>query len=109
MAENNVSTEANVDVNATPEVAETETKAEDNTPKVEDLMSELAQLKADMAKNKNALDKALREKGEITKKLREKQTAEEAEAKFWKGLRTPCEDAFNDVWDIDNIESAEGD
>lgn len=51
-----------------------------DTPKVEDLMSELAQLKADMARNKNALDKALREKGEITKKLREKQTAEEAEA-----------------------------
>lgn len=39
----------------------------------------------------------------------EAETAEEAEAKFWKGLRTPCEDAFNDVWDIDSIEPAEGD
>ena len=59
---------------------EPETKNEVETPKVEDLMAELAQLKADAARNKNALDKALREKGEITKKLREKQTAEEAEA-----------------------------
>ena len=50
------------------------------TPKVEDLMAEMAQLKADMARNKNALDKALKEKGEITKKLRERQTAEEKEA-----------------------------
>lgn len=61
------------------EQAET-TKKEEAPPKVDDLMAELAQLKADMARNKNALDKALREKGEITKKLREKQTAEEAEA-----------------------------
>jgi len=58
------------------EAKETDTKA----PNVEDVMAELAQLKADLARNKNALDKALREKGEITKKLREKQTAEEAEA-----------------------------
>ena len=64
---------------AQSETTETTTK-ENDAPKVEDLMSELAQLKADMARNKNALDKALREKGEITKKLREKQTAEEAEA-----------------------------
>lgn len=53
---------------------------ENEGPKVEDLMAEIAQMKADMARNKNALDKALKEKGEITKKLREKQTAEEAEA-----------------------------
>lgn len=63
-----------------PEVETKETETNSNTPKVDDLMAELAQLKADMARNKNALDKALKEKGEITKKLREKQTAEEAEA-----------------------------
>ena len=51
--------------------AKTEAEAQDNAPKVEDLMAELAQMK---------VDKALREKGEITKKLREKQTAEEQEA-----------------------------
>ena len=56
------------------------TETKDDTPNVEDLMAELAQLKADAARNKNALDKALKEKGEITKRLREKQTAEEAEA-----------------------------
>ncbi len=53
---------------------------ENNTPSVEELLSQIAQLKADSAKNKSALDKALKEKGEITKRLREKQTAEEAEA-----------------------------
>lgn len=37
----------------------------------------------------------------------EAETAEEAETKFWKGVRPPCEEAFNDVWDIDNIELAE--
>lgn len=88
MAENNVDVNATVDTNAEGDVSgqnvgNPQDATNDNTsdtPKVEDLMSELAQLKADMARNKNALDKALREKGEITKKLREKQTAEEAEA-----------------------------
>ena len=71
----NTNVDATVDTNtATPE----EVKAD--APSVDDLMAEIAQMKADMARNKNALDKALREKGEITKKLREKQTAEEAEA-----------------------------
>lgn len=37
----------------------------------------------------------------------EAKTAEEAEAKFWEGLRPPCKDAFNDVWDIESIEPAE--
>mgnify|MGYP006935961077 CR=1 FL=1 len=68
------------EINTTVEAQTSDADANADTPKVEDLMSELAQLKADMARNKNALDKALREKGEITKKLREKQTAEEAEA-----------------------------
>ena len=58
---NGAENSANADVNTE---ANTETKAqapESDTPKVEDLMSELAQLKADMARNKNALDKALRD------------------------------------------------
>lgn len=81
MAENNV--DVTVDTTATTEVETPNAgNPQESTegPNVEDLMSELAQLKADMARNKNALDKALREKGEITKRLREKQTAEEAEA-----------------------------
>ena len=40
-------------------------------------MAQLAEAKATGAKQKQALDKALREKGEITKALRAKQTAEE--------------------------------
>ena len=75
--------DVNVDTNAKVENAGAETTNTSEaapTPNVEDLMAEIAQMKADMARNKNALDKALKEKGEITKKLREKQTAEEKEA-----------------------------
>lgn len=77
MAEN-ANVDASVEVNADT-TTETQTQ-EAPAPKVEDLMAELAQLKADAARNKHALDKALKEKGEITKKLREKQTEEEKEA-----------------------------
>ena len=49
----------------------------EETPTVEELMAQLAEAKATGAKQKQALDKALREKGEITKALRAKQTAEE--------------------------------
>ena len=64
----------------TNKAADTPNVTAENTPNADELKAELAQLKADMARQKNALDKALREKGEITKKLREKQTAEEQEA-----------------------------
>ena len=86
MAENvdvNASVDASIDATTTETPNVGNPQESTNTqegPKVEDLMSEIAQLKADMARNKNALDKALKEKGEITKRLREKQTAEEAEA-----------------------------
>lgn len=52
---------------------------QENNPSVEELMAQLAQERAENAKNKNALDKALREKGELTKNLRAKMTAEEQE------------------------------
>lgn len=74
------STDATMAAGSAPADANAPEAKESEGPKVEDLMSELAQLKADMARNKNALDKALKEKGDITKKLREKMTAEEAEA-----------------------------
>ena len=51
-----------------------------NTPTIEELMAQLASERAEKEKNKTALDKALKEKGEITKALRAKQTAEEQEA-----------------------------
>lgn len=47
---------------------------------VDSLMAELATLKAENAKNKTALDKALHSNGELTKQLRAKMTASEQEA-----------------------------
>lgn len=49
-------------------------------PTVEDLLAQLAQERATNAQNKAALDKALKEKGELTKNLRAKMSAEEQEA-----------------------------
>ena len=84
MAETNVNASTTAEVDASSEVkTETTVNAETQTPDAPDvnaLMAEIAQLKADMARNKNSLDKALKEKGEITKRLREKQTEEEAKA-----------------------------
>lgn len=51
-----------------------------SAPTVEELMAQLAQERATNAQNKAALDKALKEKGELTKNLRAKMTAEEKEA-----------------------------
>lgn len=50
------------------------------SPTVEELLAQLAQERAEKAQNKAALDKALKEKGELTKNLRAKMTAEEQEA-----------------------------
>ena len=47
---------------------------------VESLMAEMSQLKAENAKNKAALDKALHNNGELTKQLRAKMSASEQEA-----------------------------
>ena len=68
MADENVTV-----TNGTEGVADNEPK----TPTVEQLMAELASAKADKERIKNSLDKTLKEKGEITKALRAKQTAEE--------------------------------
>lgn len=51
----------------------------ENTPTVEELTAELASVKAERERQKLALDKALKEKGQLVKSLREKQTTEEAE------------------------------
>lgn len=50
------------------------------TVTVEELQAQLAKANAEFAKQKNALDKALKEKGELSKSLRAKQTTEEQEA-----------------------------
>ena len=51
----------------------------ENNEDVAELLAQIAEMKAQMSKNKNALDKALREKGEVTKQLRARQTVEEQE------------------------------
>lgn len=59
---------------------ETETSEENNNkPDINQLLTELAELKAMNAKQKNALDKALKNNGDLTKQLRAKMTAEEVE------------------------------
>ena len=52
----------------------------EKAPSVEELLAQLAQERATNAQNKAALDKALKEKGELTKNLRAKMSAEEREA-----------------------------
>lgn len=54
--------------------------ANDNTPSIEELMSQLASERAEKEKYKNASDKASSEAAKYKKELRSKQTAEEQEA-----------------------------
>lgn len=70
-------------VQATEEAKAPETSqaTEEQEPiTVDSLMAQMAQLKAENAKNKTALDKALHTNGELTKQLRAKMTASEQEA-----------------------------
>lgn len=53
-----------------------EEKKED-TPSIEELMTQLANERAEKVRTKNALDNALKENGEVKKQLRSKMTAEE--------------------------------
>ena len=67
------------------EEKEQENKVAENQPEneqpitIESLMADMAKLKAENAKNKAALDKALHNNGELTKQLRAKMTASEQE------------------------------
>lgn len=58
-------------------VETTEPKVTDNTPTVEELMAQLENERAEKERHKSALDKALKEKGDITKQLRAKQSEDE--------------------------------
>ena len=60
----------------TNEQGNKETKDDDSS---ENLATELAKLKAELAKQKTNFDKVMSENGTLRKKLKEKQTAEEAE------------------------------
>lgn len=77
MAEETKVTQSN---DSTQTQINTQTKSTETTPTVEELQAQLAIERAEKEKNKVALDKALKEKGDITKQLRAKQTAEEQEA-----------------------------
>lgn len=65
-------------MNQETETQETE-QQEQKTPDVNELMTQIAELRAMNAKQKNALDKALKNNGDLTKQLRAKMTAEEVE------------------------------
>jgi len=54
-----------------------ETNTNASTPTVEELMAQLESERAEKERHKSALDKALKEKGDITKQLRAKQTEDE--------------------------------
>lgn len=73
-------TKTTVTENQSTEPGKTEQSNLEKTPSVDELMAQLAAERAEKEKNKLALDKALKEKGDITKQLRAKQTAEEKEA-----------------------------
>lgn len=55
------------------------TEQENNSPTIEEVMAELAKERAEKEKNKVALDKALKETGELKKTLRQKMSAQEQE------------------------------
>ena len=61
-------------------IGDGEGKDRGSNPSVDELLAQLAQERATNAQNKAALDKALKEKGELTKNLRAKMSAEEQEA-----------------------------
>lgn len=69
-----------VEQEANQQSAQNEQGNEEAEITVDTLMAQLAQERAEKEKNKAALDKVLKEKGEITKQLRARQTAEEQEA-----------------------------
>ena len=79
--------EENKNVNQDPEKVENPEQAEqqketvNKEPEVtmESLIADMAKLRAENAKNKAALDKALHNNGELTKQLRAKMTASEQE------------------------------
>ena len=78
MAELDTTVTTETEMTAAAETAGTEAETEAETKAAES--AEIARLKAEMAKQKAALDKATKEAGDIKKQLRAKQTAEEAAA-----------------------------
>ena len=73
---------------------ELENKVEESVdePPVEETNNELAKLKAELAKQKAALDKATKEAAESKRELRKKQSAEEVAAEEAKALQQAMEE-----------------
>lgn len=70
---------------------------DDNPPTVEELMTQLAQERAINAKNKVALDKALKDNGNLTKQLRTRMTAEEQQQEAEQEAQRAKDKEFNDM------------
>ena len=66
-------------------------------PTLEDLKAQLAEAKAQSAKHKAERDKALKEKGDVTKQLRARQTAEEQEEEAKKEAERLREEQFEEM------------
>ena len=66
--------------NKVQDTEQVEQNTQDEPVTIDSLMAEMAKLKAENAKNKTALDKALHNNGELTKQPRAKMTASEQEA-----------------------------
>lgn len=67
----------NQNVNTGAENSSATNEGTENKPTVDELMMQLEVERMESKKRKDALDKALKEKGELTKSLREKMTADE--------------------------------
>ena len=67
----------NQQTDAKPKAEQNEEKKTENAPSVESLMAEIAKMKAEVEKSNLARDKAMKERGDAVKALREKQSAEE--------------------------------
>lgn len=81
MADENVNTQEQMDNNAQNQEQEANNeRGNEQEVSLESLMAENARLKVEFGRNKAALDKALKNNGELTKQLRAKMTAAEQEA-----------------------------
>lgn len=96
MADENAKVTEN-DVKETDNLSEIENESNENKPDIDALMAELAAEKAANLKNKAALDKALKEKGDLTKTLRQKMTASEQEEELKKEAERQREEELANV------------
>ena len=78
----------------------TDSNSEQEEMTMDGLMAQFAKLKVENARNKAALDKALKNNGELTKQLRAKMTAAEQEAEAKKEAEEAQKKLINDLTDF---------